>query len=96
MLSLAAWAVDVGLATLIYSMAIFNGNDSTKHFLIFTGLSGIFAILLAVIWLPGAIIAGFRSRKAGFEVTLPFVIITFIIAPILVGCGFGMLVALYG
>jgi hypothetical protein len=96
LLSLAGWAMDVLLATVIYSVSIFNNNDSTRYFSIFTGMSGVFAILLAVIWVPVTIIAGIRSWKIGFTATIPLVLITSIFAPILIGCGFGVLVALYG
>jgi hypothetical protein len=96
LLALAGWAVDVGIATLIYSLGTFDLNRGWEHFSIFTGMSGVFGILLAVIWLPVAIIAGSRSRKKGFKAVFTVVLITSIIAPILIGCGFGLLAAYFG
>ncbi len=96
LISLAGWLVDVGLATLIYSLGIFQTNLGWEQFSIFTGLTGLFGILLAVVWLPVAIIAGFRSRKKGLKAALSLITITFIAAPLLVGCGFSMLAAAFG
>jgi hypothetical protein len=93
LLSLSGWAVDLGIATLIYSLSIYDYKGS---FSVFTRLSGVFAIFLAVIWLPVAIIAGLKSEKNGFKAVLPFVLITSIIAPILIGCGFSVLFAFAG
>jgi hypothetical protein len=93
LLSLSGWAVDLGIATLIYSLSIYDYKGS---FSVFTRLSGVFAIFLAVIWLPVAIIAGYRSWKKGFNAVLPLVLITSIIAPILIGCGFSAFFGIFG
>ena len=97
LLSLVGWAIDTGLVTLIYCLVILQHAVLRDDFSsIVIQWSIIWGIVMVVIWLPVAIIAGFRSRKKGFKAALTIVLITSIVAPILTSCGCFMLIFLLG
>ena len=96
LLSIGAWILDSGLATFVFGLTLFNRNLGWEHFWgeffrIYAPMFFPACIVLAVIWLPIAIVAGFRARNKGIKSLLPLLLIPFIIAPVLFGCGSGFL-----
>lgn len=92
--ALIGWLVDVGLTNLVYSLGMYQDSLGWQNFAVFTGLSLVFGIVLAVVWLPVGIAAGIKSKKEGFKEASLLVILTLLGAPLLVGCGFGVLAVL--
>jgi hypothetical protein len=92
LISLAAWLLDIGLAILIFSLAMYDSR--TGWLSLPTRVFRDFGLILGVVWLPVAIIAGFRSLRKGIKHCIGLVLATLIAAPLVVGCGFTILVVL--
>jgi MFS-type transporter involved in bile tolerance (Atg22 family) len=91
LISIGLWILDTGVVAVLYSVGTYS-----RHFRIYTALLLPMGVVLAVIWLPVAFIAGFRSQKKGLKDSLSLILISSFLAPIFVGCGFVMFFALVG
>lgn len=96
LISLAAWIVDTVSADLLLSWALYNRNSPATFLSILTNMIIPLGIILGMIWLPIAIIAGFMTRKKGWKSPKRLVLITLIIAFVLVGCGATIVFGLAG